>query len=60
VSVALWGARHPGQLDPISEITDFHIDEQTARDIDRILDECIKQPVGPEFMSPPTREDKAA
>ncbi len=60
VSVALWGARHPGQLDPISEIDDFHIDEQTARDIAQILDECIKQPVGPEFMAPPTREDKAA
>jgi len=60
VSVALWGARHPEQLAPVDEIADFQIDEQTAREIDRILEDCIKQPIGPEFMAPPTREEKAA
>ncbi len=60
VSVALWGARRPDQLDPVGEISDFHIDTQTMRDIDAILTESVTDPVGPEFMSPPTREQKAA
>jgi len=60
VSVALWGARRPDQLDPVSEINDFHVDAQTMRDIDAILTESVTDPVGPEFMSPPTREQKAA
>jgi len=60
VSVALWGARRPDQLDPVSEIDDFDVDAQTMRDIDAILTESVTDPVGPEFMSPPTREQKAA
>ncbi|MFE8071175.1 aldo/keto reductase [Marinobacteraceae bacterium S3BR75-40.1] len=56
VTTALWGARRPEQLDPVDEIEGWHIDEDAMKEIDRILDEHIKDPVGPEFMAPPARE----
>ncbi|WP_097462077.1 aldo/keto reductase [Mangrovitalea sediminis] len=55
VTVALWGARRPDQLDPIDEIQGWHLDASAMKDIDGILDHCIKDPVGPEFMAPPAR-----
>jgi len=58
--VALWGARRPDQLDPVSEIDDFRVDAQTMSDIDAILAESVTDPIGPQFMSPPTREQRAA
>jgi len=60
VSVALWGARRPDQLDPVSEIGNFRIDAETADDIDTILKQSITDPIGPQFMAPPTRERGAA
>ncbi|MGZ3503913.1 MAG: aldo/keto reductase [Vulcanimicrobiaceae bacterium] len=53
VGVALWGARRPDQLDPVPEIMDFHLDQEALLEIDRILADEIKHPVGPEFMAPP-------
>ncbi|MEJ2040135.1 MAG: aldo/keto reductase, partial [Desulfosarcinaceae bacterium] len=54
-TIALWGARRPDQLSPISEIDGWHIDEATRRDIDAILKRCVKDPVSPEFMAPPEK-----
>ncbi|MDB5808433.1 MAG: ral stress protein [Betaproteobacteria bacterium] len=54
--VALWGARRPEQLAPVNAALGWSLDERTMRDIDRILDETIDDPVGPQFMAPPTRE----
>ncbi|MBV8222051.1 MAG: aldo/keto reductase [Candidatus Eremiobacteraeota bacterium] len=54
--IALWGARHPGQLAPLDGIFDFHLDADAKREIDRILAEEIKDPIGPEFMGPPERD----
>jgi aryl-alcohol dehydrogenase-like predicted oxidoreductase len=54
-TIALWGARHPGQLDPVSNIDGWHIDDQSNRDIDAILNRCVKEPVSPEFMAPPDK-----
>jgi aryl-alcohol dehydrogenase-like predicted oxidoreductase len=53
VSVALWGARRPDQVDPVSEVFDFSLDANAKAEIDRIVDEEVKDPVGPEFMAPP-------
>jgi aryl-alcohol dehydrogenase-like predicted oxidoreductase len=53
VGVALWGARHPQQLDPLPQAFDFRFDQETLQQIDQILSEEIKHPVGPEFMAPP-------
>ncbi len=55
--IALMGGRKPEQLDPVQEIEDFHIDKETMNDIDKILSKHIKDPVGPEFMAPPDRQD---
>ncbi|MCM5705047.1 aldo/keto reductase [Larsenimonas salina] len=57
VSIALWGARRPDQLDPADNVMGWSLDQNAKRDIDAILDECITDPVGPEFMAPPTRND---
>jgi aryl-alcohol dehydrogenase-like predicted oxidoreductase len=51
--IALWGARHPSQLDSIGEVTGWTIDAATMAEIDRILADTIKDPVGPDFMAPP-------
>ena len=51
-TIALWGARHPGQLDPISDVEGWHIDAATKHDIDAILKRCIVDPVSPAFMAP--------
>jgi diketogulonate reductase-like aldo/keto reductase len=53
--VALWGARRPDQVAPVSEAMGWSLDDATMRDIERILAETIKDPVGPEFMAPPAR-----
>ena len=53
ISVALWGARRPQQLAPVSEVMGWRIDEATMREIDEILATTITDPVGPEFMAPP-------
>ncbi len=52
-SIALWGARRADQLSPIVDVLGWHIDSDTMAEIDRILGETIKNPVGPEFMAPP-------
>jgi aryl-alcohol dehydrogenase-like predicted oxidoreductase len=60
VGVALWGARRPDQLAPLADVMDFRLDDGAMAAIDRILAETIRDPVGPEFMAPPTREARAA
>ena len=54
-TAALWGARHPGQLQPIDEVFGWSLDTAANAEIDRILHESITDPVGPEFMAPPPR-----
>jgi aryl-alcohol dehydrogenase-like predicted oxidoreductase len=54
-TAALWGARHPGQLQPIGEVFGWSLDAAAKTEIDRILREEIADPVGPEFMAPPAR-----
>jgi len=57
--VALWGARRPDQLAPAKNVMGWHLDKAAMAEIDRILDETIKQPVGPEFMAPPPSKKAA-
>jgi hypothetical protein len=33
----------------------WHLDESAMLEIDRILDACIRERLGPEFMAPPAR-----
>jgi aryl-alcohol dehydrogenase-like predicted oxidoreductase len=55
ITTALWGARHPGQLRPVDEVSGWWLDAPARAEIDRILDATIRDPVGPEFMAPPAR-----
>jgi aryl-alcohol dehydrogenase-like predicted oxidoreductase len=55
ITTALWGARHPGQLQPVDEVGGWSLDASDRAEIDRILRETIADPVGPEFMAPPAR-----
>jgi len=52
-TIALWGARRPDQLDAIAQVMGWSLDEPAKREIDRILQDTITSPVGPEFMAPP-------
>jgi aryl-alcohol dehydrogenase-like predicted oxidoreductase len=60
VSVALWGANHPSQLDPLNDILGWHLDDEAFAYIDEVLAKSIKDPVGPEFMAPPEHAPDAA
>jgi aryl-alcohol dehydrogenase-like predicted oxidoreductase len=55
ITTALWGARHPDQLRPVDEVSGWSLDAAAKAEIDRILRETITDPVGPEFMAPPSR-----
>lgn len=54
--VALWGARKPEQVEPLGDITGWKLSDEDMADIDAILTRHVKDPVGPEFMAPPTRQ----
>jgi aryl-alcohol dehydrogenase-like predicted oxidoreductase len=55
ITTALWGARRPDQLQPVDQVAGWSLDPVAMADTDRILRETISDPVGPEFMAPPTR-----
>ena len=59
-TVALWGARHPEQLAPIRDVLEWRIDEETRGEIGRILLTTVTDPIGPDFMAPPTRRSAKA
>jgi aryl-alcohol dehydrogenase-like predicted oxidoreductase len=54
--VALCGARRPEQIEWLDEVTGWSIDPETKQRIEGILRETVHDPVGPEFMAPPSRE----
>jgi hypothetical protein len=60
VTTALWGARRPGQLKPVDEVSGWQLDAEIKREIDRILETTIIDPVGPQFMAPPARKSRSS
>lgn len=52
-TIALWGARHPGQLDPVRDVMGWKIDADAKAEIDRIVAQHVRTPIGPDFMAPP-------
>ena len=56
VGVALWGARHPEQIAVIDEVSGWSLTQSGIAAIEAILEESIRNPVGPEFMAPPVRQ----
>jgi aryl-alcohol dehydrogenase-like predicted oxidoreductase len=59
VGVALWGARRPDQLGPVAEVMGWSLDEAAVSAINKIVQEAVPHPVGPEFMAPPARKNLA-
>jgi aryl-alcohol dehydrogenase-like predicted oxidoreductase len=55
ITAALWGARHPNQLQPVDGVVGWSLDDSAKAEIDLILREIVTDPVGPEFMAPPAR-----
>lgn len=56
VNIALWGARHPLELQPLAEIWDWHLTSKDLNEIDQIIKETVTDPIGPQFMSPPIKK----
>jgi aryl-alcohol dehydrogenase-like predicted oxidoreductase len=56
ITAALWGARHPAELDAVAGTLDWKLDAEALAAIDQILRQTIPNPIGPEFMAPPIRE----
>jgi hypothetical protein len=40
---------------PVDEVTGWRLDTPAKAEIERILHDTVTDPVGPEFMAPPTR-----
>jgi aryl-alcohol dehydrogenase-like predicted oxidoreductase len=56
VSVALWGARRPEQLDAVAGVLGWKLDAASMAEIDSIVNESVTDPVGPEYLTPRVRE----
>jgi aryl-alcohol dehydrogenase-like predicted oxidoreductase len=57
ISVALWGARRPDQLDAVAGVLGWNLDASAMAELDRIVEESVTGPVGPEYLTPKVRED---
>jgi aryl-alcohol dehydrogenase-like predicted oxidoreductase len=55
ISVALWGGRHPSQVDAARDIVGWVLNSANRDVIERIVHTTIVDPVGPEFMAPRAR-----
>jgi aryl-alcohol dehydrogenase-like predicted oxidoreductase len=55
VSVALWGAKRPEQLEAVSGVLGWKLDAEAMAEIDRIVAESVTDPVGPEYLTPQVR-----
>jgi aryl-alcohol dehydrogenase-like predicted oxidoreductase len=56
ISVALWGAKRPEQLDAVAGVLGWKLDASAMADIDRIVAESVTDPVGPDYLGPKVRE----
>jgi aryl-alcohol dehydrogenase-like predicted oxidoreductase len=57
VSVALWGAHRPDQLDAVAGVLGWKLDAFAMAEIDRIVKVSVTDPVGPEYLTPGVREN---
>ncbi|NIR31116.1 MAG: aldo/keto reductase [Gammaproteobacteria bacterium] len=59
VTAALWGARRPDQLEPVDRVMGWSLGASARIAIEGIVEETVHDPIGPEFMAPPAREQTA-
>jgi aryl-alcohol dehydrogenase-like predicted oxidoreductase len=55
ISVALWGGRHPEQVQAALGVAGWSLDGAERQRIERIVNTAVVDPIGPEFMAPPQR-----
>jgi aryl-alcohol dehydrogenase-like predicted oxidoreductase len=55
ISVALWGGRHPDQVEAALGVTGWSLNSVHRALIELIVNTTVRDPVGPEFMAPPQR-----
>ena len=56
IDVALWGGRHPEQVDAALGVAGWSLGSANRELIERIVDTAVIDPVGPEFMAPTQRD----
>ena len=59
VSVALWGGRHPDQVEAALGVDGWSLNALHRELIECIVNMAVVDPVGPEFMAPPQRPSSA-
>lgn len=52
VDSAIWGARRPEQV-TFDQVTGWQLSPKQLREIERIVEETVENPVSPAFMAPP-------
>jgi len=57
IDIPLVGVRHSQQLDFFQKVWGWKLTSQDLQEIDDILLETLKEPIGPEFMAPKARKD---
>jgi aryl-alcohol dehydrogenase-like predicted oxidoreductase len=55
INVALWGGRHPDQVEAAHGVAGWSLTAVHRELIERIVNTAVIDPVGPEFMAPPQR-----
>src|SRR5450755_1979110 len=53
ISVALWGGRHPDQVEAALGVAGWSLNRVNRALIELIVNSTVRHPVGPEFMAPP-------
>jgi aryl-alcohol dehydrogenase-like predicted oxidoreductase len=56
IGVALWGGRHPNQLEAALDVAGWSLDAADRVLVERIVNTAIADPLGPEFMAPLQRD----
>jgi aryl-alcohol dehydrogenase-like predicted oxidoreductase len=56
IDVALWGGRHPNQLEAALDVTGWSLTAVDRAQLEHIVNTAITDPVGPEFMAPLQRD----
>ena len=55
ISVALWGGRHPEQVEAALGVAGWSLTDVERESIEHIVNTAVVDPIGPEFMAPPQR-----
>jgi aryl-alcohol dehydrogenase-like predicted oxidoreductase len=55
ISVALWGGRHPDQVEAALGVAGWSLTDAERELIERTVNTAVVDPIGPEFMAPPQR-----